>query len=101
MIGAAFQAVTVVTTDGRSLTGLLTEEDDKHVVIKLAGGAVQTIPRDEIDTFTKSSLSMMPEGLEKQLKPEEIIDLFSFLELDKPPGGPSAKRLAGSQPVSK
>ena len=101
VIGAAFQAVTVVTTDGRSLTGLLTEEDDKHVVIKLAGGAVQIIPRDEIETFTKSNLSMMPEGLEKQLKPQEIIDLFSFLELDKPPGDPSAKCLAGSQPVSK
>ena len=101
VIGAAFQAVTVVTTDGRSLTGLLTEEDDKHVVIKLAGGAVQTIPRDEIDTYTKSNLSLMPEGLEKQLKPQEIIDLLSFLELDKPPGDPSAKRLAGSQPVSK
>ena len=45
VIGAAYQAVTIVTNDGRSLTGLLTEEDDKHVVIKLAGGAVQTIPR--------------------------------------------------------
>jgi putative heme-binding domain-containing protein len=101
VIGAAYQAVTVVTNDGRSLTGLLTEEDDKHVVIKLAGGAVQTIPRDEIDTFNKSNLSLMPEGLEKQLKPQEIIDLFSFLELDKPPGDPTAKRLAGSQPVGK
>jgi putative heme-binding domain-containing protein len=101
VIGAAYQAITVVTNDGRSLTGLLTEEDDKHVVIKLAGGAVQTIPRDEIDTFNKSNLSLMPEGLEKQLKPQEIIDLFSFLELDKPPDDPSAKRLAGSQPVSK
>jgi putative heme-binding domain-containing protein len=78
VIGAAFQAVTVVTTDGRSLTGLLTEEGDKHVVIKLAGGAVQTVPRDEIDTFTKTVASMMPEGLRSNW-PQEMVDLFSFL----------------------
>ena len=33
---------------------------------------------------------MMPEQLEKQLKPQEIADLFAFLSLDKPPGDPSA-----------
>ena len=31
----------------------------------------------------------MPEELEKQLKPEEMVDLFAFLVLDKPPSDPA------------
>jgi putative heme-binding domain-containing protein len=101
VIGAAYQGVTIITVDGQSFSGLVAEDSDTRVVLKLAGGTTQTIPRAEIETFRKSELSLMPEGVEKQLKAQEIIDLFSFLALDKPPGDPSAKRLAGSQPAGK
>jgi hypothetical protein len=37
--------------------------------------------------------------LEKQLKPQELADLFAFITLDKPPSDPQAKKLAGSQPI--
>ena len=37
----------------------------------------------------------MPEQLEKQLKPEELADLFSLLTLDKAPSDPEAKRIPG------
>ena len=43
-----------------------------------------------------SKVSLMPEGLEKQLKPQEIADLFAFLTLDKPPGDPSARKIPGT-----
>jgi len=46
-----------------------------------------------------SALSLMPEDLEKQLKPRELADLFALLTLDKPPSDPTARKLAGSQPV--
>jgi hypothetical protein len=36
---------------------------------------------------------MMPEGVEDQLKPQEIADLFAFLMLDRPPSDPAARRL--------
>jgi hypothetical protein len=42
----------------------------------------------------------MPEDLEKQLTPQEIADLMSFLALDKPPGDPAAEYLPGA-PVPK
>ena len=85
VIGRAFQAVNVVTTDGRSLAGLLVEDGADRVVLKLQGGKQEIIRRDEIDTLQQSKLSLMPEGLEKQLKPEEIVNLFKFLKLKKPP----------------
>jgi len=38
-----------------------------------------------------SELSLMPEGLEKQLQPQEIADLFAFITLDKHPDDPQAR----------
>ena len=48
-----------------------------------------------------SKLSLMPEDLEKQLKPQELADLFAFLALDKPPGDPTARPLPGAEEVLK
>jgi putative heme-binding domain-containing protein len=87
VIGRAYQAVTVATADGRSLNGLLVEDGEARVVLKLQGGKQEIIRRDEIDDLKRSQLSLMPEGLENQLKPEEIINLFAFLALEKPPKG--------------
>jgi putative heme-binding domain-containing protein len=96
VIGAAYQARQVVTDDGRVLTGLVSEENEQRVVLKLQGGKVETIARDEIEEMTVSPLSLMPEGLEKQLMPEELADLFAFLVLDRPPNDPAAKYLPGT-----
>ncbi len=94
VIGAAYQARTVVTSDGRALTGLLVEDSQERVVLKMQGGKLETIAREDVEQMAVSRLSMMPEGLEKQLKPEELADLFSYLTLDKPPSDPKARRMA-------
>jgi hypothetical protein len=65
--------------------------------VTVAVGKLEIIPRDDIDEFKINELSLMPEGLEKQLTPEEIVNLFSFLTLDKHPSDKSAKRLSGAQ----
>ncbi|MHC4877416.1 MAG: PVC-type heme-binding CxxCH protein [Planctomycetota bacterium] len=95
VIGASYQARTVITSEGRVLTGLPVEENDQRIVLKVQGGKLETIPRGEIDVVKVSELSMMPEQLEKQLKPEELADLFAFLILDKPPSDPTAKVISG------
>ena len=99
VIGSSYQARTVLTADGRVLTGLLAEDSPQRVVLKVQGGKLEVIPRDEIEVMKTSPLSLMPEDLEKQLKPQELADLFAFITLDKPPSDPAARKLAGSQPV--
>lgn len=84
VIGSAYQARTLQTADGRILTGLLVEDSPQRVVLKLQGGKLETIPREDIEQMRTSELSLMPEGLEKQLAPQEIADLFAFLLLEKP-----------------
>ncbi len=95
VIGGAYQARVVDTEDGRSITGLLVEDSSERIVLKLQGGKLETIPRDQVADVVTGQLSMMPEDLEKQLKPQEIADLFAFLSLDKHPSDLSAKQLPG------
>jgi len=96
VIGAAYQARTVITTEGRVLTGLVAEDNAQRVVLKIQGGKQEVIPRDQVDEMVVSKLSLMPEDLEKQLKPRELVDLFQFLTLDGPPGDPASALIPGA-----
>ncbi|MBA3315722.1 MAG: c-type cytochrome [Planctomycetaceae bacterium] len=96
VIGAGYQARTVVTSDGRVLSGLVVEDTPQRLVLKLQGGKTEAIPRDSIEEDVLSPVSLMPEGLERQLSPQEMADLFAFLSLDKPPSDQDAKRLPGA-----
>lgn len=96
VIGAGYQARILLTSSGRVLTGLPVEESEQRVILKVQGGKLETIPRDEIDEYRVSDVSLMPEELEKQLSKQEIADLMSYLALDRPPTDPSAKYLPGA-----
>jgi putative heme-binding domain-containing protein len=98
VIGSAYQLYTVIDADGRSISGLLVEDNDQRIVLKLQGGKTETVPRDNVEEVIVSQLSMMPEDVEKQFKPQEIADLFAFLTLDKHPSDPTAKQLPGVRP---
>jgi putative membrane-bound dehydrogenase-like protein len=96
VIGAGYQATTVITRSSRSVTGLLVEDSPRRLVLKTQGGKLETVARADVDEVQVSQVSLMPEGLEKQLKPQEIADLFAFLVLDRPPGDPAARKIPGA-----
>ncbi len=97
VIGAAYQATTVATADGRVLTGLVAEDSPGRVVLKTQGGKLESIARADVEEMKISSLSLMPEDLEKQLTPQELSDLFAFLTLDRPPADPKAQPIPGAR----
>ena len=80
------------------LTGLLAEDGKDRIVLKLQGGKLETIPRDQVDQVKTADVSLMPEEVEKQLSPQEIADLFAFLCLDKPPSDPVRQAPARRRP---
>jgi len=96
VIGTGYQAVNVITTRGQALTGLLVEETPQRIVLKVQGGKVETVARGDVEEYTLSKLSLMPEGMEKQLTPQEAADLFAFLCLDKHPKDPTARKIPGA-----
>jgi putative heme-binding domain-containing protein len=96
VIGAGYQATTVMTKSGRSVTGLLAEDSPRRIVLKTQGGKLEIIARSDVDEVSVSPVSLMPEGVENQLKPKEIADLFAFLTLDRPPAELGAKKIPGA-----
>ena len=97
-IKAGYQFVTAYTTKGRVVTGLVIEDNSSRMVLNTQGGKRETIPRDDVEMTAASKVSLMPEGMEKQLQPEEIADLFAFLTLDRRPGDPQARKIPGAPP---
>jgi hypothetical protein len=73
------------------------EDNDQRIVLKQQGGKLETIARGDVEELVVSPLSMMPEGIEKQYKAQEIADLFAFLTLDRPPSDPEARLLPGTK----
>jgi putative heme-binding domain-containing protein len=98
VIGDAFKSVTVRTEDGAIVTGLLVSRDDTKTVIKVQGGKETTIPATEIAEFRQDTKSLMPEGIENQMTPQEVADLFALLTLEKPPGTPDNGTISGTPP---
>lgn len=96
VIGENYQAVVVALKDGRTLTGLLTEDSPQEIKIRVQGGQLETIVRSQIEELKRSPISLMPENLESLVTPQELADLFAYLSLDRPPGDPNAKRLPGA-----
>ena len=74
-----FVQYTVLTTDGRTMNGLLASETKTAITLLDTEGKTQTLLRDDIDELVASKKSLMPEGFEKQVPPESIADLIAFL----------------------
>jgi hypothetical protein len=98
VIGPGYQSVTVLTSDGRALTGLVVEESPQRIVLKQQGGKQAIVPSEDIETVKKSELSLMPQNLDEQITPEEMKNLFAFLSLDRPPGDPAATWIPDAEP---
>jgi putative membrane-bound dehydrogenase-like protein len=69
----------LITNDGRSLTGMVAAETANSVTLRRAEDATDTVPRDAIELLRSSGLSIMPEGLEKQIDPASMADLLTYL----------------------
>ncbi len=79
-----FVAQTAVLNDGRLLTGLIIKASAQEVTLVDAKNQKTTIPRSEIDQIQPSEQSLMPERLLETLQPQEVRDLFSYLQATEP-----------------
>jgi putative membrane-bound dehydrogenase-like protein len=69
---------TVTTDDGRTLSGMITGETATALTLRRAEGA-DTVLRAQIDQLRSAGVSLMPEGLEARITPDEMADLLAFL----------------------
>jgi putative heme-binding domain-containing protein len=61
------------------MTGVIAAETATSVTLRRAEDQADTVPRDEIDQLRSSGLSIMPEGMEKEIDPQAMADLLAYL----------------------
>ncbi len=69
----------VVTADERVLQGVVAAETPTSITLRQADGKEDVILRSNIATLRSTALSLMPVGLEKELTPQDVADLFAYL----------------------
>ncbi len=74
-----FRVYSVLTIDGRVLSGLLASESKTAIEIFDAEGKKKVVLREDVDQLKASTKSLMPDGFEKQATRQEISDLLEFL----------------------
>ena len=74
-----FLQYVVITDDGRTFTGVIGDETATSVTLKRPEGATDQILRRNIDEISSTGMSLMPEGLEKKIQPQEMADLIAYL----------------------
>ena len=74
-----FALYLVETNDGRTLSGLITSETAGNLTLKRADGGMDTVLRSEIKSLTSPGISLMPEGLEAAITPQQMADLIAYL----------------------
>ncbi len=79
VISDQYASKTIITTDGRSINGLVVKQPDGSLVVLQSNGQKVTIAASEIETTAPCKISAMPEGLLNALTLEDIANLFAFL----------------------
>jgi putative membrane-bound dehydrogenase-like protein len=74
-----YRQYVVTTKAGRILSGLLMSETKTSVELLDAEGKQHVIQRDDLDELQVSNKSLMPEGFEKQVSADDLVNLLEFL----------------------
>lgn len=87
-IREGFEAIVVVTTDGRTITGFRADQDARVLVVRGIDGQNISINRDDIEETVPLKKSLMPEGLLNNLTEEQVRNLFTYLRVGQPLNSP-------------
>jgi len=74
-----FEPYVVKTRDGAVESGVISRETADAFYLTTGPRAEKRIPRANVTDLRLSPVSIMPEGLDAQLTPQEIADLIAFL----------------------
>lgn len=77
-VNQAFKVSVIVLNDGRIVTGVVVTKTDRTTTIQTQKEQL-VLNRSDIDEVVQQDVSLMPDGLLKQLTDEQIRDLFTYL----------------------
>jgi putative heme-binding domain-containing protein len=74
-----FTQYVIATDDGRVTTGVIAAETAASITLRRAENVTEEILRQNIDEISNTGKSLMPEGLEQKIAPQEMADLLRCL----------------------
>jgi putative heme-binding domain-containing protein len=93
---AEFAASLIETRDDESFIGIVASQTDDTIVLRQPYGKEARIARSDIRKMETRAQSMMPDGLETGLTPQDIADLIQYLQNSRANAdSPGSGRLAG------
>lgn len=78
-VEAKYVSYVVVTTPGRTVSGILSTETASSLTLMAAEAKSESVLRNEIEELSSTGKSLMPEGLEKELTPQNVADIISYI----------------------
>ncbi|MBI4604797.1 MAG: c-type cytochrome, partial [Planctomycetes bacterium] len=81
-VAPQFVAYTVQTVDGRVLTGILTAETETSLTLRRAEGVEEAVLRSEVLRLESTGVSLMPEGLERDLTDQDVADVIEAIRAE-------------------
>lgn len=69
----------VVTHNGNIANGLIASESASSITLRRAERQETTVLRKDVAELRSTSISLMPEGMEKNMTPQELADLIELL----------------------
>jgi len=79
-IDSNFMGYQVLLADGTIASGLLSAETSTSITLKQPGGKTLTLARTEIEQLKATGVSLMPDGLEKNIPPADMADLLAYIK---------------------
>lgn len=70
----------VLTDDGQVLDGVVAEETSQTVTLLRQNADRVVVPREAIVELKPAGVSLMPEGIESQISPQEMANLISYIK---------------------
>jgi putative heme-binding domain-containing protein len=74
-----FLEYVAVLADGRIATGVIASDSGASVTLRRPQGVEETVLRRDIEELAGSGKSLMPEGLEQRISPQDMADLLGYL----------------------
>jgi len=75
-----YVSYTIITNDGKSHTGVISAETPVSITLRQPEGKTVQLLRADVDELRSNGISLMPDGLEKNIMVDQMADLISFIK---------------------
>jgi putative membrane-bound dehydrogenase-like protein len=83
-VEARYMVWVAARKDGAAIAGIITAETANNLTIRSADGQEHSILRSDIKDVSPVRRSLMPEGLEAALQPQDVADLLAWIRAGSP-----------------